>query len=161
MLSGLGRWWGGGSMMKNSQPTHCTVPLDHEEHFPRIGCKWDIVKRGPVRRVELLGWACRPTVVKAESKWGWYCWENALKWSQEAIEKVWLDTRLSLDGTWLLITYHLKQVSRESAQCSRNSRYLLDFPKITGDGLSLKDKYFLSCIRVSHNFWTTLWLLPW
>lgn len=165
MLSGLGRWWGGGSMMKNSQPTHCTVPLDHEEHFPRIGCKWDIVKRGPVRRVELLGWACRPTVVKAESKWGWYCWENALKWSQEAIEKVWLDTRLSLDGTWLLITYHLKQVSRESAQCSRNSRYLLNpCYKITHDCLYPKNKYFLSWVKVSHNSCQTtvtiLWVLP-
>lgn len=69
----------------------------------------------------------------------------------------WMESEL-----WLIV---LMQASRTSAQCSRNSRYLLNpCYKITHDCLYPKNKYFLSWVKVSHNSCQTtvtiLWVLP-
>ena len=61
-------------------------------------------------------------------------------------------TQLSLERILTVPTYFLNAGIQNTAQCSRNSSYLSGpYPKISDDSPSLKDKYFLSCIRVCHN----------
>ena len=79
-------------------------------------------------------------------------------------------TYAHLGPRWNLTYWPLTVLMKASKTSVRNSRYLLDsYPKITvtacllikplpwNNSWFLKDKYFLTCIRVNHNsHWATL-----